>query len=169
MSAARKRLLLRASTFWVRGGDWNPDIDNTIQLGQPSNRWSEVWAVNGTIQTSDARLKQRITNLRYGLSQVMQLRPVTFQWMDGSDGRTHVGLIAQEVEPIMPEIIERNSDASAPLGMNYNNLIPVLIKAIQEQQILLKRNEAEIRNLREKNEDLSRRFASLKKNSHRRK
>jgi hypothetical protein len=131
---AGARMVLRASTFRVKGGNWNPDIDNSQQLGQPSNRWSEVWSANGTIQTSDARLKQGIENLRYGLAQVTQLRPVTFQWKDGSDHRTHLGLIAQEVESIMPEMIERGTDASESLGMNYNNLIPVLINAIKQEQ-----------------------------------
>ena len=166
---ADDRMVLRAGTFRVKGGNWNPDLDNAIQLGQSSNRWSSVWAVNGTIQTSDARLKKRVTNLRYGLSQVMQLRPVTFQWKDGSDSRTHVGLIAQEVETVMPEMIERNSDGNAPLGMNYNNLIPVLIKAIQEQQDLLKLNEAQIMGLRKQNAEVGRRIAALSRNSHRRK
>jgi hypothetical protein len=128
------RMVLRGSTFRVKGGNWDPDVDNDIQLGQPSNRWKEVWAVNGTIQTSDARLKQGIENLRYGLAQVVKLRPVSFQWKDGSDHRTHLGLIAQEVESIMPEVIERRTDASESLGMNYNNLIPVLINAIKQQQ-----------------------------------
>src|SRR5436190_18733509 len=164
---ADNRMVLRAGTFRVKGGNWNPDIDNAIQLGQPSNRWSEVWAVNGTVQTSDARLKQRITNLRYGLGQVMQLRPVTFEWKDRSDGRTHLGLIAQEVEPVMPEVIEKGTDASQPLGMNYANLIPVLIKAIQEQQATLNRTEAEIKNLRAQNDALSKRLASIKRSSRR--
>src|SRR5262249_48851773 len=128
------RMVLRASTFRVKGGNWNPDIDNSQQLGQPSNRWSEVWAANGTVQTSDARLKQRIESLGYGLAQVMKLRPVSFQWKDGSDRRTHLGRIAQEVETIMPETVERGTDASQPLGMNYNNLIPVLVNAIKQQQ-----------------------------------
>src|SRR6266705_3051 len=166
---ADNRMVLRATTFRVKGGNWNPDLDNAIQLGQPSNRWSEVWAVNGTVQTSDVRLKQRITNLRYGLGQVMQLRPVTFEWKDRSDGRTHLGLIAQEVETVMPEVIEKGTDASQPLGINYTNLIPVLIKAIQEQQDSLKRNEAQLMGLRKQNDQLSRRLAALSRNSHRRK
>ena len=158
---ADDRLVLRASTFRVKGGNWNPDIDNAIQLGQPSNRWSEVWAVNGAIQTSDARLKKGITNLRYGVSQVMQLRPVTFQWKDSSDKRTHLGLIAQEVERVMPEMIERGNDASQPLGMNYDNLIPVLIKAVQEQQRALERHQEEIKNLQAENFALSKRIVAL--------
>ena len=122
------------------------------------NRWSEVWAVNGTIQTSDVRLKQGIANLKYGLSQVMQLRPVSFQWKAGNDKRTHLGLIAQEVDAVLPEAVQKSADASAPLGMNYSDLIPVLIKAIQEQQGTLERAQAEIKTLRAETDALSRRI-----------
>jgi len=166
---ADDRMVLRAGTFRVKIGNWNPDIDNSQKLGESGSRWKEVWAANGVIQTSDARLKQRITNLRYGLNQVMQLRPVTFQWRDRSDGRTRLGLIAQEVESVMPELIEKGTDAAQSLGMNYTNLIPVLIKAIQEQQASLKRNETEIKTLQQQNQYLTRRINALKRHSYRRK
>jgi len=164
---ADNRMVLRADSFRVKGGSFSPYTDNFNKLGESSNRWSEVWAVNGVIQTSDARLKQRIVNLRYGLSQVMQLRPVTFQWKDGSDRRTHLGLIAQEVERVMPEMIERGTDTSQPLGMNYDNLIPVLIKAVQQQQGALERSQAEIKNLRAENEALNKRIATLQRSRRR--
>jgi len=130
-----------------------------------TNRWKVVWAVDGMIQTSDARLKRGITNLKYGLSQVMQLRQVSFQWKAGNDNRTHLGLIAQEVDAVMPEAVEKSADATTPLGMNYSTLIPVLIKAIQEQQQTLEHTQAELKAVQAKNESLSRRMISLEANS----
>jgi len=62
----------------------------------------------------DARLKQGIMNLGYGLSDVMRLRPVTYKWKEGGDARTHLGLIAQEVEQIIPEAIEKGITQDAP-------------------------------------------------------
>src|SRR6185295_13026245 len=109
-------------SFRFSGGNVLPDIDNNLTLGSAGNRWSAVYAANGTIQTSDVRLKQGIANLAYGLNQVMQLRPVSFQWRAGNDKRTHLGLIAQEVDAVMPEAVEKSADANAPLGMNYSNL-----------------------------------------------
>ena len=54
-----------------------PGQDNAYSLGNSTNRWTAAWAVNGTIQTSDARLKKNIRPLRYGLNEIMQLRPVS--------------------------------------------------------------------------------------------
>jgi len=156
------RMVLRAGSggFLFKVGNVLPDSDAQT-LGSSSNKWAAVWAVNGTIQTSDARLKQGIANLKYGLSQVMQLRPVSFQWKAGDDKRTHLGLIAQEVEAVLPEAVQKSADARAPLGMNYSDLIPVLIKAIQEQQGTLERTQAEIKTLRAVNEALNRRIIAI--------
>ena len=156
-----RMVLVARESFRFSRGNVLPDSDNVQSLGSTTNRWTEVWAVNGTIQTSDVRLKRGITNLKYGLSQVMQLRPVSFQWKAGNDNRTHLGLIAQEVDAVMPEAVEKSADANAPLGMNYSNLIPVLIKAIQEQQGTLERAQAEIKTLRTENEALSKRIVSI--------
>ena len=128
-------------------GNLFPFNDGAASLGKVSNRWSAVFAQNGTIQTSDARLKKGVKTLGYGLSQVMQLRPVSFEWKDRTDGRNYLGLIAQEVEKIIPEAIERDKDSANPLGMSYTSLVPVLIKAVQEQQTTLEQKEAEIKTL----------------------
>jgi len=163
---ADDRMVLSANeSFRFKAGNVLPDLDNNQTLGSSSNKWKEVWAVNGTIQTSDVRLKQRIANLKYGLRQVMQLRPVSFQWKTGNDMSTHLGLIAQEVDAVLPEAVEKSSDANAPLGINYSSLIPVLIKAIQEQQGTLERAQAQIKTLRTENEALSKRLISLEATS----
>ncbi|MBI5030243.1 MAG: tail fiber domain-containing protein [Chloroflexi bacterium] len=142
-------------------GNMFPTGDGISSLGKSTNRWTAVFAQNGTIQTSDARLKKSVVNLNYGLNQVMQLRPVTFQWKDSSDARTHLGLIAQEVEKIIPEVIERSDDPAALLGMNYAGLVPVLIKAVQEQQTTLAYNDAKIKSLQIDNESLNARLTAL--------
>lgn len=114
-------------------GDVFPMFDG-YRLGTPNKRWVAVYAVNGTIQTSDARMKKGIANLRYGLSDLMQLRPVSFQWKDDNNGQQHLGFIAQETQQVIPEAVTQPTDAESPLGMNYSTLIPVVIKSIQEQQ-----------------------------------
>ncbi len=150
-------------------GDVFPTFDG-YRLGSPTRRWSAVYAVNGTIQTSDARLKQGITNLRYGLNELMQLRPVSFQWKDDSNGQQHLGLIAQETQEIIPEAVVQAADQDSPLGMNYTTLIPVMIKSIQEQQATMTtlKTENELlqqRNagLQQQNSDLDSRLKSLEK------
>ncbi|MBI1760200.1 MAG: tail fiber domain-containing protein [Acidobacteria bacterium] len=83
---------------------------------------------------SDARLKQQVKPLGYGLSQVLRLRPVTWKWKAQPEGQLQLGLIAQEVEDVLPELVQREADPAQPLGLNYLGLLPVAIRAIQEQQ-----------------------------------
>ena len=122
---------------------FEPSISNTVSLGSNNNLWSFVYAANGMIQTSDHRFKKDIRSFSYGLKTVIDLNPISYRWKDRKDKKTHLGLIAQEVQLIVPEIVyDENSEA---LGMNYSELVPVLIKAIQEQQEI-------IENLKDENE-----------------
>lgn len=107
-----------------------PGADNMYALGKNGARWSEVWSANGVIQTSDARLKTNIHELPYGLKELMLLRPVAFNWK-GQLSTGKVGLIAQEVKKIIPEVVIGNEKTEF-LGMNYAELVPVLINAIKE-------------------------------------
>ena len=91
--------------------------------------------VTGTVtQNSDVRLKQGVRNLGYGLHDVMQLRPVSYTWKQTSNGREQLGLLAQEVEAVVPELVTTDHDADQTKGINYIGLLPVMIKAMQEQQ-----------------------------------
>jgi uncharacterized membrane protein len=128
----------RAIKLWSEGGlrtrgNSLPDADNTYSLGQSGLRWISVWSANGTIQTSDATLKTNIAPSPYGLNEVLQLNPVQYNWKDTPEGKKEVGLLAQEVLKLIPEAVVVPDDGSA-MGMKYSELIPVLIKAIHEQQ-----------------------------------
>ncbi|HYK45850.1 MAG TPA: tail fiber domain-containing protein, partial [Parafilimonas sp.] len=123
-----------------------PLSDNVRELGTSTNRWFDVWAVDGTINTSDARDKQNIRDLNYGLDDVMKLHPIKFNWKTGDDPNDKLGLIAQELQKVIPEVVrdydlktdeatgKNEKVASARLGVMYADLIPVLINAIQQQQ-----------------------------------
>ncbi|MEI9889130.1 MAG: tail fiber domain-containing protein [Rhizomicrobium sp.] len=71
------------------------------------------------------------------VSLVMRLKPVTFSWKDPRDdgmrGR-QIGFIAQDVQPVLPDVVLKMSDAAGTLGLKYDQFIPVLAKAVQEQQ-----------------------------------
>src|SRR6185369_9214500 len=60
-----------------------PLTDNAYQFGSSSNRWSAIWAANGTIQTSDARTKDNIKDSELGLNFIESLRPVSYTWKVG--------------------------------------------------------------------------------------
>jgi len=108
-----------------------PGQDNTYSLGSSTNRWTAAWALNGAIQTSDARLKKNIHALPYGLNEVMKLNPVAYNWIDTSLHGNKIGLLAQDVKKIIPEVVT-GDEKKETLGMNYAELIPVLINAIKE-------------------------------------
>ena len=110
-------------------GQLNPAKDNAYTLGGSGIRWSAVWAANGTIQTSDGRVKKDIVRLDYGLDELLRLAPVSFNWKDGKDGR-QCGLVAQTVQDVIPEAVVRGEDPEGLLGLKYSALIPVIINAI---------------------------------------
>lgn len=129
--------------------DLFPSSDNNYLLGKSGARWSAVWSANGTIQTSDIRTKKNIRPLQYGLAEVLKLHPVTYQWKNEVNGNNKVGLVAQEVQGLIPEVVAGDA-ARETLGMNYAELVPVLIKAIQEQQLQIEALKKEIRMLGER-------------------
>jgi hypothetical protein len=100
-------------------------------LGHPDLRWNQVWAANGVIQTSDGRLKQHVKPLAYGLADLARLEPVSFAWKEGDPDSRHLGLIAQDVREVLPELV-REGDDSDIMGLNYSELVPVLINAVKE-------------------------------------
>ncbi len=144
-----------------------PNYNNVTSLGNSSYKFTSLWATNGTIQTSDARLKTNIQNLNMGLKEVMALRPVSYDWLNPAQGDAgKIGFIAQEVEKIVPQAVvhEHVSDKQIeeikamhrvvpevrdPYGMNYSEMIPVLTKAIQEQQALIEQQNAQIAKLQQ--------------------
>jgi len=57
-----------------------------------------------------------------------------WKWKTDPADRTRLGLVAQEVQTVLPELIEQGTDKDRLLGMNYLGLLPVVIRAIQQQQ-----------------------------------
>ena len=93
---------------------------------------------------SDERLKENITDIPYGLAEVKQLQPKKYSMITG--GEEQVGLIAQEVETIIPELVTTSGEANMK-SLSYGNLNAVLIKAIQEQQTIIESLTARITTL----------------------
>nr|WP_321237161.1 tail fiber domain-containing protein [uncultured Psychroserpens sp.] len=126
-----------------------PDLDNVNVIGNPSQRWNTIYATNGTINTSDRREKKNIKDLNYGLAEVLQMQPVSFNWKNDNNPDIKLGLIAQDLLELIPEVVKSHtwetdelSDTLTKkeldrLGVYYSDLVPVLIKAIQEQQKII--------------------------------
>lgn len=107
---------------------FQPTVDGAADLGSSSFQWGTIYLVNAPVVSSDRRWKNEIRNTDYGLDAVMHLRPVSFT-RDGSD-QTHIGFIAQETKEIVPEVVHGSEESG--YSMAYEELIPVLTKAIQE-------------------------------------
>lgn len=140
-------------------GDLTPATDCGSNIGSSVYRWNLIYACNGTIQTSDARLKDNIKTISYGLDEVMKLRPVTYTWKNDPAYGQKLGLIAQEVQPFIGEAVKTGEDGS--MGIFYSDLIPVLVKALQEQQAEIKERVAQKEALQAKVAERARRIARM--------
>jgi len=91
-------------------------------------------AVSGTtVHTSDIRKKENIFTLENSLNDISKIRGVKFNWKDKSfDNRKQIGVIAQEIEKVYPELVYTNNDKNHTKSVNYEGLIPPLIEAIKE-------------------------------------
>ena len=98
-----------------------------------------VNATNATISAiSDARLKENVQDLDVGLDAILALKPRKFDWKEGKGKniKGDRGFIAQEFETVFPNLIDEWKDSApegeAPYKSVRQDLIPVLVKAIQE-------------------------------------
>ncbi|MCG8388589.1 MAG: tail fiber domain-containing protein [Cytophagales bacterium] len=153
-----------------------PDTDASIpvDLGASFAPWDDVFADN-FVNTSDLRAKQKVQSLDYGLEQINALNPVSYQWKDREEQGTHVGLIAQEVMEVIPEVIydpAKNmeydeegkaipTDPGARYGIRYHELIPVMIKAMQEMSQAMEKQETKIQEQESRIEEQDKIIASL--------
>lgn len=87
-----------------------------------------------TTSTSDIRLKENIKPLQNSLDKVKNLQGVSFNWKNDELKSAKIGLIAQDVEKILPELVFTNP-TDGYKGINYAEMSAVLIEAIKEQQI----------------------------------
>jgi len=108
-------------------------------LGIGTNNPTERLHVSGNIlatgnitANSDISLKDNITPIPNALDKVLQIRGVTFNRNDIEDNPRHAGVIAQEVEKVLPEVVSEGEDGIKSVA--YGNMVSLLIEAIKEQQ-----------------------------------
>ena len=85
---------------------------------------------------SDKNLKTNIIPIENAIDKVLQLKGVEFDFISSDDtgylGVHQIGLIAQDVSKVIPEVVSKNNDGT--LGLSYQHLVPLLIEAMKEQQ-----------------------------------
>ena len=140
---------MQASSYFRFSGDVTPYTSGNYSLGRSTRTWSDVYADNGEIQTSDQNQKNSIEPLpdKY-ISMLDNVTPVRYKLNDGTSGRYHVGFIAQDVEQAMEAagvsdlefggwIKDVDEDGNPVYMLRYTELIAILWAKIRklEQRI----------------------------------
>jgi len=117
----------------------------TILLNSPLGLLNGLWLYNGSNICapcpSDQTAKTNVVNLESSLDKVLSLRGVSFDWnpevvpKKAEKQKSSIGLIAQEVEKVIPEVVVTEKIEDKDLKtVEYENLVAVLVEAIKEQQ-----------------------------------
>ncbi len=132
-------------------------LDNQVRIGNTSITYAGV-QVPWTI-TSDRRWKDGIKDSDLGLQFIKQLRPVSYFRKNDKEKKTEYGFIAQELKETLDENSTLNNgmvteDKEGMLAVRYNDLFSPMVKAIQEQQIIIEKQQSIINELSERLEML---------------
>ena len=133
------------------------DSDNAMDIGNSGARFDDIFATNGTIQTSDQQEKNTITDSDLGIDFIKRLTPKSYIF--NGKTRTHYGLIAQDVETVLGDIskptsgfagfikddISEEQDGSEyRYGLRYTEFVAPLIQAVKDQQAIIEDLQARI-------------------------
>lgn len=117
---------------------------------QGDGSWYDFYAVNGRYNwSSSIRWKENIKPITDALKKVMQLSGVYYDWTKDGSGERQIGMIAEDVGKVLPEIVGMDPDnPEYAVGMDYARLSAVLVEAIKEQQRQIEELKAEIKSLK---------------------
>ena len=110
------------------------------------------WGNTSWTANSDSRLKNVTGTYTNALADIAQIQPVKFTWKSDETNTSHVGVIAQSVQGVVPEAISQSKlpnteDETEYLGVRYTELIPLMIASIQELSTLITAQSATIQSL----------------------
>jgi len=108
-------------------GTSNPGNILTVVQGSATDPVADDWALY-----SSRRWKTNIKTIENALDKVQQLRGVTYDWK--SDGKHDIGLIAEDVGAVIPEVVVFEENGVDAKSVGYSRLVAVLIEAVKEQQ-----------------------------------
>jgi len=131
--------------------------DNAVQFGNASSGVYLPYASPTSWSSySDARLKDIVGDYENPLDHILQLNPVKYTFKSDENKKVHIGLLAQNVLEVIPEIVDENTlpddsvDKTKYLALRYTDIIPVLIGAIKELKADLDATKAELAALKTK-------------------
>jgi hypothetical protein len=104
-----------------------------------------------TTSSSDKRLKENFRPISSSLDKVLSLSGYLFDWKSGR--KDDIGLVAQEVQKVFPEIVFENP-SDGFLGINYSRFPALFVEAFKEQQVVIEKQQSEIEELKKRIENL---------------
>ena len=121
-----------------------------VNVGNGASGYGTIRAAAFTV-SSDRRLKENISYFDRGLAEILQLKPATFDFINGENNQK--GFIAQDVETVIPEAVGTTTmsdsngnvdETDTYLTINNSAIIPYLVAAIKEQQTIIESLEARV-------------------------
>ena len=97
----------------------------------------DIYATNDVLAFSDCNYKENILPIHDAINKVSQLQGYTYTWKHDCDQKQHVGLLAQEVEKVLPEAVHQDNEGKKSVA--YGNMVGLLIQAMNEQTQLMKK------------------------------
>ena len=156
-------VILEESNTLILGNNANVGIGTS----KPTEKLEVVGNVKASnfLNSSDARLKERVKPVLNSMEIVRKLNPVSYFWntegvkQGGNANVEQIGFIAQELEKILPNVVNTNSEGFK--SADYTKIIPVLTKAIQEQQTQIEKQQFEVEMYKSQNEEFKKRLEDL--------
>jgi len=153
----------------VNNPNYAIELPNSTVIGTGSGR-AYAWTTY-----SDERIKSDVKEINYGIDAVLKLKPVSYLQHNSTTengkivvdnaGVNNIGFIAQDIYKIIPEIVNKPKNEENTLwSMSYEKLVPVLTKAIQEQQGIIESQKSQIGKLEAQNSEIMKRLEALEQN-----
>lgn len=134
------RIVISPSGHVGLGENPTPSEDHALKVD------GSIFATQNVFGFSDARYKSDICIIEDALESVRHIDGVRFRWKDADDQNVNLGLLAQNVESVFPEVVTTDVDTGRK-GVAYASLVPVLIQCIKELALKTERLETELRSL----------------------
>jgi hypothetical protein len=116
------------------------DPTYTFEVRPGGGALADFWSTR-----SSARLKKNIEIIDSPLEKLLGLRGVAFDYRESD--KHSIGFIAEEVERVLPEVVDRSPDNAEIVGLDYGKIVPVVVEAVKEQQAIIGRLQEHIERL----------------------
>lgn len=155
-----------------KNGVYVPNKSNNgkLNLGLSEYKWNQLYAANGTISTSDRNTKTNIKSMDEEQVKLFnKLNPVTYEFINGTSGRTHYGFISQDVEDALHELgltgidfagfckdshVDDNGETVYDYSLRYSEFIALNTYMIQKLQQENEQLKSELKELKDAIDDL---------------